>query len=579
MLETEGLVWVLSTGRIKNMGKVYGVNTTCLRYIVPFKFSGTFDETMSRVEAQREDMPNENGEYQKLWERRKSTLDGPESDLYDYVRNEFRFENDIDSLAEQKTGCEWLFWKSKESEGKNSQSIKELLYYPEKIQKKDTVLPKPWNINITNLGLMLLKNGLGMIWYEIKIPENGVDSKQLKKFQNIIRELNRDETAYIWEQQTTNVKPAVGIVLEEKSNEYMSYINPFSFGKWINSIVGFLDVTYLAERKNLYEIMVRKTMENVCGLSNKKIYPDASYDTSAANLPDKAILFSYVSLESKNVEDEVKDRYTLTFHITNGYNDSYHFSEEIENEIKRPFDNVFWYATQEGVAYISWPECDNKAVFNNIIPSKVRTDYFALYLKVLYQSFSLLIYAERIQEEISAVNEKNLNTPLNKRGNELFGEINLFLTKSMATSVSHIHHQSEFYVYLKRQLRIHDDVKSVTAGLNALDSLQREQRQQEENQRFKEVQEERNMRENRERKSDNKIQAIMGLFAMLGISSALVDCFDFIGKFDSKNGDFIQMLCTTRKWEIAFFIIIGIISIIAIFVSVKAIIDAFRNKD
>ena len=66
---------------------------------------------------------------------------------------------------------------------------------------------------------------------------------------------------------------------------------------------------------------------------------------------------------------------------------------------------------------------------------------------------------------------------------------------------------------------------------------------------------------------------------MLGISSALVDCFDFISKFDAESGDFWDLLCTTQGWEIAFFVVIGIISIIAIVVSVKAIFDAFRNRD
>ena len=310
----------------------------------------------------------------------------------------------------------------------------------------------------------------------------------------------------------------------------------------------------------------------------------------SSNLPDKAILFTYVSFGSRTAEDDLENKYSLIFHITNGYKDSYHFSSEVKSEIKRPFDNALWYATQEGAAYLSWPVADNKEVFDSLIPSKVRTDYFALYLKVLYQSFSLLVYAEKIQAEISAVNGKYLTEPLDKKITELFGEINLFLTKSMATSVSHIHHQSEFYVYLKNQLRVHDDVKSVTSGLNALDILQREQRQreeskrvqdawQEEQRRDREAQEERAKREDREKKSDGKIQAIMGLFALLGISSALVDCFDFIGKFDPQNGDFWDLVCTTQGWEIAFFVVIGIISVIAIVVSVKAIIDAFRNRD
>ncbi len=538
------------------------------------------------MEAQQEKAPNKQGESKRLWERRKSTLDGPESDLYGYVRNEYRFDNDSDTLAEQKTGCEWLFWKSVEAEGKNGKKIIELLYYPEGIKKDNSELPRAWNVSITNLGLMIFRNGLGFVWYEIEVPKNGVDSNELKHFQNVIRELNRGKASALWEKRISNIEPDFGLVLEEKKDNYKAYMIPFLLGHWVNDIVSFMDVIYFAERKNSYESMIKKSMQSVIGLPNERINKENTSNVEIGNLPDKAILFTYVSFGSRTREKNPENKYSLIFHITNGYKDSYHFSSGLKSEIKSPFDNAFWYATQEGAAYLSWPVADNKEFFDDFIPSKVRTDYFALYLKVLYQSFSLLVYAEKIQTEISAVNGKYLTEPLDKRITELFGEINLFLTKSMATSVSHIHHQSEFYVYLKEQLRVHDDVKSVTSGLNALDILQREQRRREENKRVQEAwqeeqrrdresQEERAKREEREKKSDGKIQAIMGLFALLGISSALVDCFDFIGKFDPKNGDFWELVCSTQGWEIVFFVVIGVISAIAIVVSVKAIIDAF----
>ena len=137
---------------------------------------------------------------------------------------------------------------------------------------------------------------------------------------------------------------------------------------------------------------------------------------------------------------------------------------------------------------MSWPDKDNEEFYTGTILGKIKAGYFTLYLKTLYQSFSLLIYAEKIQDEILAVKEKYLTESSDSSIMELFGEINLFLAKSMATSVSHIHHQSEFYVYLKNQLRIHDDVKSVTSGLSALDMLQREREQREEDKRDKKTQ-------------------------------------------------------------------------------------------
>lgn len=567
----------------------YDVHTTCLRYVVPFKYEGAFEDALRRIDEQKEIRKNKE---RKLWERRKAEKEGAESDLYDYIRNEFRFLEDDKMLPEEKLGCEWIFWRSDEASGKDGQRIKELLYYPEGLKKKNDDkaeewdIPESWNLTISNLGLMLFRNGLGMLWYELKIPQTGITSDQLQMFQNVVRELSRSMPSVVWEKQRE--EPDYGIVLSERKG-FKTFITPFSFGNWINDVIGFLQVSYLAERKNSYSSMIKKNMNMLKGLKNEVIKKAEPAKNIYPFTPDKAILFSYVSFGQKEENDTQNAKYALTYHITNGYKDSYHYSDDAANEIKRPFDDVYWYATQEGAAYLAWPSDDNKEVFESLIPSKVRTDYFTLYMKNLYQSFSLLLYAEKIQANISAINDKYLAEPLDKRITDLFGEINLFLTKSMATSVSHIHHQSEFYVYIKKQLRIQEDVESVTSGLNALDVIQREQRQREENKRVQEAWQEeqkrdreaqaaRLAREEREKKSDGKIQAIMGLFALLGISSALVDCFDFVSKFDPE-GDFWHLVSVTQGVEIGFFGVVGIVSVIAIYFSVKAIIDAFKDRD
>lgn len=571
------------------MSANYDVHTMCLRYVVPFKFEDAFEDAFKKIEEQKETKKNK---VQTLWERRMIEKQRAESDLYGYIRNEFHFSDDDEMLAEEKLGAEWIFWRSDEASSKDGQRIKELLYFPEGLKKKkddksaDWAIPEGWNVTVSNLGLMLFRNGLGMVWYELKVPQNSIKSDQLKTFQNVIRELSRSMASVVWEKQKE--EPEFGVVLSEK-NGFKTYISPFSFANWINDIVGFLNVRYLAERKYSYSKMIKNNMNALKGLRNEVVKREENVKDRYSYSPDKAILFSYVSFGQSEDVDSQNDKYSLAYHLTNGYKDSYHYSAEINNEIKSPFDDVYWYATQEGAAYLAWVSEDNKEVFESLIPSKVRTDYFALYMKILYQSFSLLLYAEKIQTNISAVNEKYIAEPLDKRITDLFGEINLFLTKSMATSVSHIHHQSEFYVYIKNQLRVQDDVESVTAGLNALDAIQREQRQREENKRIqeawqeeqrrdREAQEARLAREAREKKSDGKIQAIMGLFALLGISSALVDCFDFISKFDPA-GDFWSLISVTQGIEIGFFVVVGIISLIAIYFSVKAIIDAFKDRD
>lgn len=120
-----------------------------------------------------------------------------ESDLYEYVRNEFLFD-DSANQPKEKNGCEWLFWKSKETKQGGGKSILELAYFDDKINSKSNELLE-FKINIMNLGLILFRNNIGFIWYDVDLPK-AFDTQQLMLFQYRFRELNRGEKeAYFWE--------------------------------------------------------------------------------------------------------------------------------------------------------------------------------------------------------------------------------------------------------------------------------------------------------------------------------------------------------------------------------------------
>ena len=63
---------------------------------------------------------------------------------------------------------------------------------------------------------------------------------------------------------------------------------------------------------------------------------------------------------------------------------------------------------------------------------KAYLDYFKLCIKVLYQSLSLFIYAEKIHNEISFTELNDGEIKLGDSVTKLYSEINYFLTKSMA---------------------------------------------------------------------------------------------------------------------------------------------------
>lgn len=526
------------------MSEAQKINALCLRYVVPFYYGSSFAEACDKLEAEQFEKKKFT-EKQKLWERRLEEKERTESDLYDYIRSEFKFEDRSDVLSDKKKGCEWLFWNSKDAAQPANGKIKELFYF-----ENDFTLDKKISVNITNLGIYLFRNHLGFVWYELE-PGRGIEltTDRLIHLQYKLKELNRAENTFLWE-KCVGI-PNCGIPYDERNPEYVKYMSPFSFGEWINQLLEPLEVTYAARRKSAFKSMMKHASAFMQKTATQKTAPVYLFDEKKYQYhdmaPDKALLFSYCVIDKSEAFDSFEQE-RLGYYLANGYKESYHYSVANACNIRRPFSDALWYATQEGVVYLAWPGEDNREAFCNIIRGKVSSDYFTLYMKCLYQSYSLLGYAKRIQEELSAVTEDYFSDKAVDPITNLCAEINLFLTKSMATTVSHIDHQSEFYIYLKAQLHIHEDVKSVTAGLNSLDSLQRELRdkeearktqlaRQEEQERVREEMRLAQEREADERKRDSHIQAGIGFVSILAVFSAFTDGFDFIAKFIDRESE------------------------------------------
>ena len=253
-------------------------------------------------------------------------------------------------------------------------------------------------------------------------------------------------------------------------------------------------------------------------------------------VPDKALLFTYGAFgESEEIVTTGSEEETLAYYLTNGYKESYHCSEDVKSQMCKPFSNVIWYATQEGCSYLAWPDTINSFFFKKILPGKIKADYFTLYIKCLFQSYSLFLYAEKLQDSLSAEPGAYTSSKQSKVVTELFGEINLFLTKTMATSVSHIDHQNSFFIYVKKRLYITEDAASVTAGLDSLENLLREIQHKEETARWQQEAQEEAIRNQEEKERDLQMQRVMYLFSLLAIFSACADGFAFVEQFIPLN--------------------------------------------
>ena len=483
------------------------------RYLIPFQVKGvSYQSACNFIEG-------EIGELgKKVWQqvRIDSDLLGGEaeekrdSDLYDYVRNEFRWEKGEKNPAEEidnqeKKGIGWVMNPG----AKTLPAIK--------FTRKSICL----EVDLSAVGLFLFRNGLGIFWYEIELDmppgkTTCLSSQEMILFQNAANRVGRD----VDRDGNSNFTKILEGDREER----------FSFGEWISNLLKPLSAVYFAHSADKGE-----------------------------EVPSEALLFSYYIFKSEE-EMKIDDLKDTLYHLTNGYESKILYSSELGEDMRRPFANALWYATKRGCTYASWVSEATSHEFSSMygrVNRRYATDYFTMYLKVLYQSYSLLFFAQRIQTDISSDLDKEDEGVESEKALQLFKEINLFLAKSMATSVSFTHHQTDFYNYLKQQNRVHEDIKSVTAGLESIESLLRDKR------------------EEREKESDNKIQAILTIFAVLGIGSAFVDWYDFLGEIWDSNWASFSSGRRTAEW-IALSVI-TLISIIGIIILWKPFVKILKE--
>ena len=440
----------------------YSVNTTSLRYALPFKYDNNFNAACKLVD--KHDFIRE-------------LFDNEDTDLYEYIRDEFYFE-DNDNISCLKMGYRW--------------SLPEI--------KIDLLIRDAHRVQLHNVGLFLFRNNIGIIYYDLGI-ENNITSSELVFIQRYAKELCTLET-------------------------YKKDGEPYILGKYFNNLLSFLNIQWFVEKKTKDDLTL---------------------------VPYFPILFTYACFEDK--DDNENDKYALSYHLTNGYDETYHYNKDNNFQTVKPFDNVIWNASSNGVSNISFTTDDNREFFSGRMVTRFNGDYFTLFIKTIFQSYSLLHYSEKIQKIMSCDIE---DTP-SKDVSDLYAEINLFLSKCTATSVSYTDHQSSFYCYLKKEFRIQEDIDCILSGLSILDSIKKEQDL------------------NREKESDNRANAIMSIFALLGVFSALVDAFDFIAKF-SKGGEWSGLGYYVGISERIGISIIALLTLPAVYIAFKSLNVFSKNE-
>ena len=467
------------------------------RYIVPF----SYEKEEASYEAIYEGLCG--SEEWALAELRAG-----EQDIYDYILDAFATKENKSNVASA-----WNY-ERKDKKGR-------ILQLAWRLPKRD----KEILVEIREAGLFLFRSGIGLFWFEPVFPKNQLTLDEMVLFQNRFKELNRGDNVLsfyqivddsmrvdVEEGQTTLEQNPEGIdqcvnfsLIGREGSRQLKFwaCKKFTMGNWIARLLGTLPcpVRFYPERKNCYPNAAHMVPED---------YP--------AMVPDKAILFHYVVMAEQETTKE--DLLHAAFYLTNGYKNSYMMVQEIESQMYKPFENAYWNVTRGGCGYYVRCREENQAFYTGDMQSKVIRDYFLLYILLLYQSYTLLYYSEKLQAVLSADTREYLeDVAYTDILEKMSTEINGFLVKSVYASVSHIHHQNGFYEYAENVLGIKADIQSITIGLDSLEELQKMKLHEQETKNEKEVEE---MRQQR----DNRLNLGLGALALLAIFSAFVDGYE-----------------------------------------------------
>lgn len=411
------------------------------RYVVPFYFDskhGGYEKLKQHFLSNTPDDPAlglpKDGRWMDVcfWKNYKSAKDTlAEMDIYSYLQSLFREEENEDGKAVSNLGISLVC----NTNGK----LFELEYkYGE----------KHIGFDCKDLGILLLRNGIGFIWYETEFKKK-ISIDEYVGFQHDFKELARPHSEKF-------VKK-IGYDKEKREGIYA----PFCLGKWLSDVIGAnaLKIRFWAER----EIK--------------------SSEGSNVSVPDKALLFQYLFIEQ--AKDPKRDN--LVFQIANGYDGKYNAPDDITKSLYKPFGNTCFYVSKAGMACIATNIDSNEAFFDDQFRGKYVRDYFFIYILLIYQSYSCAHYSRLLTKLPAETDLFDKHAKYMKELEALNEQIQLFLVKSVFESVSNIHHQNGVYRYGEDVLCVKEDIQSLMIGLNALEEMEKDKRKEAEEKRGRRV--------------------------------------------------------------------------------------------
>lgn len=463
--------------------------------------------------------------------------------ILEYLRNNKNLNNDKMGLPGD---CSWVesgFWKKYKSESQKQSEMDIYTYllqifeeYPENDTKYATNLGCSFvlktngslfnlqyngalnegivSFRCSDLGLLIFRNGIGFIWYDIEFSKIPSISAYIK-FQHDFKELAR-----------THNKNFI------KKTGKDSY-EVFCLGNWLNNIINVdqFGIRFWAERETTLESNELKKL-----------------------IPDKALLFQYVFID----ETTDSNRMELAFQIANGYDEKYISPQTLVNDIYQPFGNTCFYTSKTGTSYIVSNNDSNETFFMDNFKEKFVRDYFFIYVLLLYQTYSCAHYSRMLTQLPAEKEHFEKDSKYVDNLESLDNQINLFLVKSVYESVSNIQHQNGAYKYGKKALSIEEDIKSLTIGLEALREIEKEKVKNLEDEKEK-------IEQDKNEKKDRALNNGLIIFGFLVVISAALDALTLVNWLKE------------NILVIEHFIALGVVALLTIFMLVVFLVNMRRK--
>lgn len=461
-----------------------------LRYVVPFCY--TDQEDMSKYKLA----------YQNLFSSGNWELDScceNSSDCYDYI---FSLYESKDSNCQEKRSTLGSIWKYV-----GDTTEWGIFEYNEPVWdesgKKVIGSEVQLYAQITDCGIYLLKNGIGLFWYEtvcrprLKTNEKRVSIETLIRFQNLFKEIARPQYRI----------QKLRVVEKVVQSRHM-----FLLGTWVKQMISEIGFggEFFPTRTVIQE-------EIKCPPYYKEVFQlELPECEDIEKIPDKALLYTYVAVDSEKYSDcTVNELQQMAYYLTMGYNGKYKLDMQTRKQMVQPFHNMIWYADKEGCGEYVFYTKDNESFFTKRKLMRMRNDYFIMYMNLLQQSYSLLKMAQEIASSVTAEHQdyRNGDDNIIAQLENLETKINVFLVKNVYASVSHVSNQDRFYSYVEDALKIEREVESLKKGLSVLEEILRRKKQ-----------------EISDAKAD-RMQSAFSILTIVSIFSLVKDGFDFAELF------------------------------------------------